>query len=172
MSKKLEYDKKEYDTTRTMPGSWYLSSYKFRFDLSHFQPWFDNLKKKKLVGLQCRSCNRVFFPPKLVCGDCFIKPDLWVDVRETAQVATFSITYEKNPQTGEVTEKPIVCIRHDGTDTSFLGQLSSEINFKDSYVGMPVKLKWADETHGNISDLECYEPIEDNAKELRKKEKK
>ena len=170
MSKKLEYERKDYDKTRTMPGNWYLSSYQFRYNIEHFQPWFDKLKEKKLVGLQCRSCNRVFFPPKLVCGHCFVKPDLWVDVRETAQVATYSITYEKNKETGEVVEKPVVCIRHDGTDTAFLGTLSPDIDFKDAYVGMPLKVKWVDEPQGNIGDMEYYEVLEDDAESIRKKE--
>ena len=170
MSKKLEYDRKEYDVTRTMPGNWYLSSYKYRYSMDHFQNWFKKLKEKKLVGTQCRSCNTVFFPPRLVCGYCLVKPDLWVDVRDTAQVATFNITYEKNPQTGEITEKPVVCVRHDGTDTAFLAQLSPEINFRETYVGMPLKVKWRDEPEGNIGDIEYYEPLEDKAKDLRKEE--
>jgi len=169
MSKKLDYERKEYDVTRTMPANWYLSSYKFKYDFDHFQPFFEKLKEKKLVGLQCRSCNTVSFPPRLVCGKCLVKPDLWVDVRETAQVSTFSITYEKNPQTGEIEEKPVVCIRHDGSDTSFLAQLSPEVDFKDTYVGMPVKVKWLDEPQGNVGDLAYYEPIDDHSKDLRKK---
>ena len=105
-----------------------------------------------------------------MCGYCLTKPDLWVDIRDTAQVSTFNITYEKNPQTGEISEKPVVCVRHDGTDTAFLAQLSPEIDFKETYVGMPLKVKWCDEPEGNIGDIEYYEPLEDKAEDLRKED--
>lgn len=166
MSKKLEYERKNYDMTRTMPANWYLSSYKFRYDFTHFQPFFEKLKERKLVGNQCRSCNTVYFPPKLVCGKCLINPDRWVDLRETAQVATFSITYEKDPETGELVEKPVCAIRQDGSDTTMLAQIREDVNFKDVYVGMPLRVVWAKEPVADISAIEYYEPIEDKAKDM------
>ncbi|MHA1147871.1 MAG: Zn-ribbon domain-containing OB-fold protein [Promethearchaeota archaeon] len=166
MSKKLKYIRKEYDQTRTMPGNWYLSSYKFRYDFTRFQPFFEKLKERKLVGNQCRSCNRVFFPPKLVCGQCYIRPDRWVDLRETSQVATYSITYEKDPQTGEISEKPVVAIRQDGSDTTMLASLREDLDFRDVYVGMPLKVVWSEEHRADISAIDHYEPIEDHAKDM------
>mgnify|MGYP006297130413 CR=1 FL=1 len=166
MSKKLEYERKEYDKTRTMPANWYLSSYKFKYDFTRFQPFFKKLEERKLVGNQCRSCNRVFFPPKLICGECFIRPDRWVDLRETAEVATFSITYEKDPETGETVEKPVCAIRQDGSDTTMLAQISEEVDFKDTYVGMPLKVVWSETPVDNISAIEYYEPIEDDSADL------
>lgn len=166
MSKKLEYLRKDYDQTRTMPANWYLSSYKFRYDFTRFQLFFEKLKERKIVGNQCRSCNRVFFPPKQVCGQCFVRPDRWVDLRETAQVATYSITYEKDPQTGEISEKPVVAIRQDGSDTAMLASLREDIDFKDVYVGMPLKVVWSEEPRADISAIDHYEPIEDHAKDM------
>ena len=167
MSKKmLEYIRKDYIKTRTMPASWYLSSYKYKYNFTHFQPFFKKLKEKKLVGMQCRSCNKVSFPPKPFCGNCLVKLDRWVDIRDTGQLATFSITYEKNPETGETAEKPVACIRLDGSDTTFLAAMDPKVDFKDAYVGMPVKAKWVDDPQGNFSDLDYFEPIEDESKDL------
>ena len=45
--KSLDYIKKDYIRTRTMPGAWYLSSYKFKFDITHMQPFLKKLKDKK-----------------------------------------------------------------------------------------------------------------------------
>jgi len=53
--KSMDYIKEEYIKTRTMPANWYLSSYKFKFNITHMQPFLEKLKQKKLVGLQC-SC--------------------------------------------------------------------------------------------------------------------
>jgi uncharacterized OB-fold protein len=164
--KSLDYVKKNYARTRTMPGNWYLTSYNFKFNITHMKPFLDKLKQKKLVGLKCPGCNRVFFPPRLVCGKCLIKPDQWVDLRETGQVATFAIAYLKDPESGKIQEKPMALIQQDGSDTSYMAELSPEVDFKDAYIGMPVKVHWVDEPHGGLDDIDYYEPIKDDAKDL------
>jgi uncharacterized OB-fold protein len=167
--KSLDYVKKDYIRTRTMPGSWYLSNYKFKFDITHLQPFFDKLKEKKLIGSKCSGCNTVFFPPKPVCGKCLKKPDQWVDLRETGEVSTYTIAYLKDPETGEVKEKPIVLIRQDGADTTYMIELSPNVDFKDTYIGMPVKVHWNEDIKGNLNDIEYYDLIEDDSKDLENK---
>ena len=164
--KSMEYIKKEYVRTRTMPASWYLSSYKFKYNITHMEPMREKLKQKKLVGLQCSSCNRVFFPPRIVCGKCMVKPDRWVDLRETGRVATFTIAYIKDPETGDVQERPIVCAQLDGSDTSYPTQLNPDIAFKDTYVGMPIKVHWVENPEGGLMDIEYYDVTEDKAQDL------
>jgi uncharacterized OB-fold protein len=164
--KSLDYVKKEYVRTRTMPANWYLTSYDFKFNVTHLKPFLEKLKQKKLVGLKCPGCNRVFFPPRLVCGKCLIKPNQWVDLRETGRVATFAIAYLKDPESGEFQEKPMVLVQQDGSDTSYMAELSPDIDFKDTYVGMPVKVHWADEIHGGLDDLEYYEKLVDDSEGL------
>jgi hypothetical protein len=165
--KSLDYIKKDYVKTRTMPGSWYLSSYKFKFNITHMQPFLDKLKDKKLIANQCSGCNRVFFPPRLVCGQCMVKPDRWVDVRDTAKVATYAISYLKDAETGEVLERPMVLVSHDGTDTCSIAEMHPDVDIKDTYIGMPIKAHWVDETTGGLEDIDYYEPIEDDAKDVK-----
>jgi uncharacterized OB-fold protein len=168
--KSLDYVKKKYERTRTMPSNWYLTSYIFKFNVTHFRPFLDKLKQKKLIGLKCPGCNRVFFPPRLVCGKCLIRPNQWVDLRETGRVSSFAIAYLKDPESGKVQEKPMVLIQQDGSDTCYMAELSPDIDVKDTYIGMPVKVHWADETHGGLDDLEFYEKVDDDSEglELRK----
>ncbi len=164
--KSMEYVKKTYIKTRTIPASWYLNSYYYKYNVTHLQPFLAKLKEKKLVGLQCSNCNRVFFVPKLVCGKCLVKPDRWVDLRDTATIASFTITYIKDPETEEIVQKPIVLVRHDGCDTTHLVEMAPEVLHKDVYIGMPVKLRWQEETVGSLNDMLYYEPLEDKAKDL------
>ncbi|MFX1254272.1 MAG: Zn-ribbon domain-containing OB-fold protein [Promethearchaeota archaeon] len=168
---KLEYIKKEYEQTRQMPGNWYLSSYRYKFNITQFKPFLSALKEKKLIGLKCRSCNTVSFPPKLVCGKCLVRPDQWVPLRETGTVATFTINYIKNEK-GEVTSFPVVAVRQDGADTTYLIELNPNIKFEDVYVGMPLKVKWKDKTEGKLSDIEYYESVEDSTKKMELLEEK
>jgi len=166
LRKTMDYVKKEYKRTRQMPASWYLSSYNFKFNIAHMKPFLEKLKQKKLVGLQCSSCNRVFFPPRQVCGKCLVKPDRWVDLRETGRVASYTITYLKDPESGEVIERPIICAQLDGADTSYPATLSPDVEFKDTYIGMPIKVHWAEDISGGMMDIEYYDLTEDNAKDL------
>jgi len=166
LRKSMDYIKKEYIRTRTMPANWYLSSYKFKFNITHMQPFLEKLKQKKLVGLQCSSCNRVYFPPRQICGKCLVTPDRWVDLRETGKIASYTITYLKDPETGKVIERPIVCAQLDGADTSYPTQLNPDIEFKDTYIGMPIKVHWAEDIQGGLMDIEYYDVLEDDAEDL------
>ena len=166
--KSMDYIKEEYIKTRTMPANWYLSSYKFKFNITHMQPFLEKLKQKKLVGLQCSSCNRIYFPPRQICGKCLVKPDRWVDLRETGRVASFTITYLKDPETGKIIERPIVCAQLDGADTSYPSQLNPDIEFKDTYIGMPIKVHWAENLQGGLMDIEYFDAVEDDAENLNK----
>lgn len=168
--KHLDYVKKEYDKTRTMPANWYLSSYKYKFNITHLKPFMDKLKEKKLVANQCSGCNRVFFPPRLVCGQCFVVPDKWVDIRDTASVATYAIAFLKD-ETGKVQERPMVLVHHDGADTCSIAELREDIEVKDTYVGMPIKAHWKEERSGGLMDIEYYELIEDKSKDLKTEKK-
>jgi len=163
--KSLDYVKKQYKRTRTMPASWYLSSYNYKYNITHFQPFLEKLKEKKLIANQCSSCNRVFYPPRFVCGKCLVKPDRWVDIRETASVATYVIAYLKDEE-GNVQEKPMVLVNHDGADTCSIAMLEPGVDVKDTYIKMPIKAHWKEETEGGLMDIEYYDVMEDDAEDL------
>ena len=165
--KSLDYNKKDYVRTRTQPASWYLASYKFKFNITHMKPFLDKLKEKKLVGNQCSSCNRVFYPPRLVCGKCLVKPDKWVDIRDTAVVSTFAISYLKDPETGEVQQRPMILVHHDGADTCSIAELAPDIDVKDTYVGMPIIAHWSEEREGGLMDIEYYDKLDDDSEDLK-----
>ena len=166
---KMNHIKEEHSRTRTIPGNWYLSSYKYKYNITHMQPFLDKLKEKKLIGLKCQGCNSVSFPPKFVCGKCLIKPNKWVSLRNTATIATYTIIYTKD-ENGKTITKPGVAIRQDGADTTFSIKLSPEIKFEDCYIGMPVKIHWAENPKGGLPDIEYYEKIEDVTKDMELRE--
>ena len=169
--KSLDYIKKDFVRTRTLPGNWYLASYKYKFNVSHSSHFLKKLKDKKLIGNQCSGCNRVFFPPRLVCGKCLVEPDQWVDLRETGRVASYVISYLKDSESGEIQEKPTVLVQQDGADTTIIAQLNPNVDFKDTYIGMPVKIHWADNRSGGLMDIEYYDVLDDDAEDLNNSKK-
>jgi uncharacterized OB-fold protein len=90
-----------------------------------------------------------------------------VALRDTGIVATFTANYVKDETTGEMRFFPVIAIRQDGADTTFLTQLNPAILFEDVYVGMPVKIKWKDQPEGNLGDIEYYDAVEDVTKKMK-----
>ncbi|HMF32897.1 MAG TPA: zinc ribbon domain-containing protein, partial [Candidatus Lokiarchaeia archaeon] len=162
---RLEYVKKAWDRTRTMPGKWDLASYRYKFNTTMWIPFMDKLKEKELIGCKCRSCNTVYFPPKMICGRCLVVPDKWVPIRQTGYIATFTATYVKDEDTGKMIPTPVIAVRFDGADTTFVVEMPT-VKFEDVYVGMPVKVKWRDELKGTLDDIEMCVPIEDTTFDL------
>ncbi|MGQ4874658.1 MAG: Zn-ribbon domain-containing OB-fold protein [Promethearchaeia archaeon] len=169
MSPLPEYIKNTYVKTRTTHGSWYLSSYRYKFNLSRTKVFLKGLKDGVILGLKCRSCNTVSFPPRLICGRCLVKPDQWVRLPETGSLATGSATYEEDDKNREH-PFPVVAVRQDGADTVWVHNLPDEYDFHSIYIGMPLKVVWAEERKGLWMDIDHYEPIPDPAQELNKKE--
>ncbi len=164
-----DYIKKKYPLSRTVHGSWYLSSYNYKFNISRTRVWLQGLKEGKVLGLKCRSCNTVSFPPRLICGRCLVQPDEWVTLPETASVATGSATYAEDDEQREKAF-PVIAVRQDGADTMLVHNLPDDYEFKQIYIGMPLKIHWAAEKKGLWMDIERYDPIPDPAKELNVKE--
>lgn len=163
------YEKNTYVQTRQTKGSWYLSSYSYKFNLSRTKVFLNGLKNGQVLGLKCRSCNFVSFPPRLICGRCMVKPDQWVLLPETASVATGSATYDEDDKERE-RPYPVIAVHQDGADTVWLQNLPLEWDFKSVYIGMPLKIVWATDRKGLWMDIDHYEPIPDPAIELNKKE--
>lgn len=164
------YIKKKYKVTRTLKANWYLGSYTYKFNLSRTRVFLEGLKNHKLLGLKCRGCNTVSFPPTLICGHCLTKPDQWITLPETGSVSTGSAAYVEDPSTGQKKAVPVIAVKQDGADTCWVHNLPDNYSFEDVYIGMPLKVHWAPETKGLWMDVEYYVPIDDPAKEINKKE--
>ena len=59
-----------------------------------------------------------------------------------------------------------VLVQQDGSDTTYTAQLSPDVDYKDTYIGMPVKVHWAEEPTGGLTDIQFYDLAEDNSKDL------
>ena len=42
---------------------------------------------KRVMGIRCPTCNRVYMPPRLSCPTCFNKMDEWEDLSEVVKEA-------------------------------------------------------------------------------------
>jgi uncharacterized protein len=94
--------------------------------------------EQKIVGSRCRSCNRVFIPPRKSCPTCFKDEMEWTDVADEGTVQAFTVARR---QLAALPGKVPVCfalIKLDGADTALLHYLG-EVDPAKIRIGMRVK---------------------------------
>jgi len=154
----LEYGKKERLTISSLeqiPYRWSAGKYGSKFLESIRQD-------KKFLGIKCPSCEKVYVPPREICGPCFCKMDQWVELGNEGTLLAYSIVSYRfiDPNTGEPRPVPYTYgyIELDGASTT----LSHFINEHDSeklYPGLRVRAVFAEERTGSLEDIKHFEII-------------
>jgi acetyl-CoA C-acetyltransferase len=121
--------------------------------------FLDGLREGRILGRECRGCERVLVPPRMFCERCFRATDAWVDVEPTGIVQTFSICnvrWDMEPL--DVPELPAV-ISIDGSDGGLLHRLG-EASPDELWIGMAVEAVWRAESErtGSILDIAYFRP--------------
>jgi len=122
------------------------------------------LREGRILGRECRGCERVLVPPRMFCERCFRGTDAWVEVEPTGVVQTFSIchvSWDMKPL--ETPEIPAV-IAIDGSSGGFLHVLG-EVDPQEVRVGMAVEAVWKPvaERTGSILDIAYFRPVRGGA---------
>ena len=129
--------------------------------------YLDGLEDGRILGRECRSCERVLVPPRMFCERCFRNTDGWVEVEATGIVQTFSICNIRwDMQPLEEPELPAV-IAIDGSDGGFLHKLG-EVAPDDIRIGMAVEAVWKpeEEREGSILDIAYFRPLADASEDI------
>lgn len=116
-----------------------------------------SLRDHQLTGIK-GSQGQVICPP--VEYDPVTAEELTeiVDLAETGTVKSWSWVTEPRPKHGLDQPFAWALIQIDGADTSLLHMVDA--GSEDSMrTGMRVKVRWADETTGFITDIACFEPV-------------
>jgi acetyl-CoA C-acetyltransferase len=121
--------------------------------------FLDGLRAGKILGRECRICERVLVPPRMFCERCFRETDRWIEVEHTGVVQTYSICHVSwDMQPLESPEIPAV-VSIDGSDGGLL-HLLGEVDPDDVRIGMDVEAVWkpvGDRT-GSILDIDHFRP--------------
>ena len=121
--------------------------------------FLDGLRAGKILGRECRSCERVLVPPRMFCERCFRETDRWIEVEHTGAVQTYSICHVSwDMQALEPPEIPAV-VSIDGSDGGLLHVLG-EVDPDDVRIGMDVEAVWkpVGERTGSILDIDHFRP--------------
>lgn len=115
------------------------------------------LRDRKIFGIK-GSNGKVLVPPPEYDPTTFEALNDFVEVGQTGVVRTWC--WVNQPREKHLINKPFAwaLIQLDGSDTSMLHM----VNARDESAmatGMRVKVRWADETQGSITDIEFFEPV-------------
>jgi len=118
----------------------------------------------RIFGRRCPACNKVYIPPRPVCGPCFRPTSEWVEVGPAGTLVAYTVVYFSflDPMTGKKRPVPYGygMVRLDGAD-SRLQHFISESDHAKLKVGMRVTAVFAEKRTGNFSDLVHFRPVED-----------
>ena len=114
--------------------------------------------QKKIMGVKCPACGKVYLPPRQVCEKDFTDiRDNWVDVRNTGVVTNFTVVRYDDRHLPRAAPFVLALIKLDGADTPF-AHILEECRPEDVVVGMPVVAVFAEKTTSTILDIDHFRP--------------
>lgn len=122
--------------------------------------FFEHLQQeRRLYGVKCPKCGRVYLPPRLVCGDCWVEMDEWVPLANTGRIMAKSACYYNllNNETGMRRPTPFVLalIQLHGADTTFNHFIESDDPARVE-IGKEVEIVFQEKLQGEMSDIRHF----------------
>jgi uncharacterized OB-fold protein len=126
--------------------------------------FLNELKEGRLIGRECKHCDKILFPPRMFCEQCFKPTSRWVYVKDTGTIQTYSISYlDKDAK--RITEPIYVgVVSIDGASEKMgIMHYFGEVTKDTIHIGMKVKAKWKPqlERTGSILDIEYFRPLKE-----------
>jgi len=124
--------------------------------------YLEGLKKGKLMGVRCRSCNRIMVPPRMFCEECFKTVDEFVPVQDTGTINTFAICYIRTDASRQKRPQIPAVVEIDGASKGMgILHLLGEVRPADVKIGMKVRAVWkpSRERKGDITDIRYFRPM-------------
>src|SRR2546425_2821868 len=55
--------------------------------------FLEELQNGRFIARTCHKCERILFPPRMFCEECFRPTDAWTFIHDTGTIETFSVSY-------------------------------------------------------------------------------
>lgn len=118
------------------------------------------LGERRIEGGRCRSCAKVYVPPRVRCPACGTGPMTPVPVDDRGTIVSYTVVHV--PVAGALTEPPFAWawIRLDGADVSF-PHLLGGVSVEDIFVGQAVEAVWVadDELAPSWESIRHFAPM-------------
>jgi uncharacterized OB-fold protein len=116
--------------------------------------------EKRILGVRCEKCDKVFWPPRSTCGRCFSKLSLdnMVEIGPYGTLETYTMVTYSEPV--HPRQAPLIygIIKLDGADTGMAHFIDGGA-FEKLAIGIRVRPIFSEIRNGNILDIDHFEPI-------------
>jgi len=154
-------EKKDYLTIssgdQAQPFNWSVGRYGSKF-LTELRD------HKKILGIKCPSCKRVFVPPRRVCGRCFAEMSDFVELPPRGTLTAFTVLMFSfvDPDTGQARPVPYGYgyVQFDGADNTFPHFLE-ETDWKKVRIGQRLETVFEEKRRGHLLDIKHFRLIPD-----------
>lgn len=151
--------KKQVTAPFIVPGRLYVPYFNYYGTLASefYRQLRDN---KKIMGVKCPTCQKVYVPPRSVCAICFNNLNKLVEVSPQGTVQTYTVIYYTYSPSYQPADIPYACgiIQLDGADSG-LCHLLGEVEPDKIAMGMRVEAVFKDKREGNILDIKYFRPV-------------
>ena len=114
--------------------------------------------EKKILGIKCDRCNKVFVPPRSACEHHITEECTeWVELPGTGTVTGFTVVRYEEPYQPAKPPYVLALIKLDGADTALTHVLKG-VSPSEARVGLKVKAVFAEESTSTIMDIDHFAP--------------
>lgn len=145
----------------------YIADMPYKYHAGHYYSRFlrELRDNKRIVGVKCLKCGKVYVPPRIVCRDCFVKMEEFVRVSHEGTLLAFTVTnfMYTDTTTGEPKRIPFTAafINLDGADSNIVHRLD-ETDEKKIKAGMRLRAVFSEKRTGDyFHDIDHFSIIKD-----------
>lgn len=119
----------------------------------------------RIFAVKCPRCGRVQLPPRVVCAECHVQNDTWVELPLEGTLVAFTIMNLPltDPTTGKPHDPPFVygSVRLDGATSVIDHFIDVEPDMEKIWVGMRCRmvLRPQEKRIGDLSDIMHFAPV-------------
>jgi len=113
---------------------------------------------KRIMGIKCPECNRVYVPPKSICKDCFGRLTEWIEVSDKGTLLTYTVDCHSNSVQPVMPPITYGVVQLDGADTALVHMLG-EVDPEDLKIGMRLEAVFKEEREASILDIRYFRPL-------------
>ena len=113
---------------------------------------------KKITGIKCSECNKVYIPPRKTCPVCFTANEEWVDLSQEGTLVSYTVARRQLAAIPGKVPVIFALIKLDGADTAMLHYLD-DVKPEAVEIGMRVTAVFAEERKATIRDIAYFKPV-------------
>ena len=113
---------------------------------------------RRIMGVRCPECCRVYVPPRATCFKCFSELKEWVPVGDAGTLMSYTTVHYREAM--HPLEPPFAygIIKLDGADTGLV-HLLGEVDPNEVAIGMRFQAVYKENREGSVLDIAYFRPL-------------